>query len=144
MVPLSLLLLCGMRKINVEAPAAEEWYAALFSGTSQTLSAICRLFQPRMTLQTTGVVFCRARTQLTFVRSKQTREERQSARDARSTVIADQCTGSDVCSSYATFCFVQHFFNRALFTFLDRSASITLPFPFFLILFWLPKNFVES
>ena len=57
-------------------PAAEEWYAALFSGTSQTLSAICRLFQPRMTLQTTGVVFCRARTQLSCGASKRARRDR--------------------------------------------------------------------
>ena len=88
--------------------AADEWYAALFSGTSQTLSAICRLFQPRMTLQTTGVVFCRARTQLSCGANARDREETECSRCAvyDSTVIADQCTGSDVCSSFATFCFV--------------------------------------
>ena len=65
---------------NVEAPAAEEWYAALFSGTSQTLSAICRMFQPRMTLQTTGVVCCRARTQLSC--GANAREETECSRCA--------------------------------------------------------------
>ena len=85
MVPLSLLLLCGMRKINVEAPATEEWYAALFSGTSQTLSAICRLFQPRMTLQT-ELEWSSVELGLNF-RAEQTREKRQSARDARSTTL---------------------------------------------------------
>ena len=88
--------------------AADEWYAALFSGTSQTLSAICRLFQPRMTLQTTGVVFCRARTQLSCGANARDREETECSRCAvyDCMVIADQCTGSDVCSSFATFCFV--------------------------------------
>ena len=63
--------------------AAHEWYAALFSGTSQTLSAICRLFQPRMTYtgNWSGLL---SSYDSTIVRSKRARRV---LADARSTTL---------------------------------------------------------